>query len=258
MRNKIFASFVLSFALLIVSAKAQQPDTLKTYHFDGTVEVTNNGFSFVPTFNLGKPATIISLNTGGKRFTFEPQFRFDLDGMRPWSFIGFWRYKIVATEKVMLRVGTQFPAIAFSYEDGFTQDSTTYQKILAQRFLPFDVTLNYNLSKKVSIGTFTLYGHGLEDAEQLEHSVFVSTYASIHDVLLGEKLVFNWSPQLYYLNIDGTDGYYSFQNFSLGHKDFPISIASMFNIELASDIGTEDFTWNISLVYSFKNTLTKK
>lgn len=69
----------------------QANDSTKVFLFNGDVSITNNGFSFVPTFNLGKPAAAFNLYTGTTRFTFEPQFQFDLDGMRPWSFVGFWR-----------------------------------------------------------------------------------------------------------------------------------------------------------------------
>ncbi|MFM7400770.1 MAG: hypothetical protein ACKO4W_07675 [Bacteroidota bacterium] len=40
------------------------------YHLNGAVSATNNGISLIPTFSLGKPATIIELNAGGEHLTF--------------------------------------------------------------------------------------------------------------------------------------------------------------------------------------------
>jgi hypothetical protein len=57
------------------------------HHFNGSASITNNGISVIPTFSLGKPASIIELNAGGDRLTFEPQFRVSLEG-QPWS-LGF-------------------------------------------------------------------------------------------------------------------------------------------------------------------------
>jgi len=61
-------------------ANAQEAKALKAYHFNGNISVTNNGFSFIPTFSLSKPTTIVDLSVGGKKFSFDPQFRFDFDG----------------------------------------------------------------------------------------------------------------------------------------------------------------------------------
>ncbi len=244
------------FCLSLYGSQAQSTDTLKTYHFDGSVEVTNNGFSFIPTFSLGKPATIANFNMGGDRFTFEPQFRFDLDGMRPWSILGFWRYKIIKRETFMLRVGTQFPALAFTYEAA-QSGNVNYDKILAQRFLPFDLTVHKQLTNKVGVGIFYLHGIGLERAEQLNHSNFIALNGAFTNLMLTKKIAFNWNPQLYFLKIDEEKGIYTAQGFSLRHLDFPISIMSMFNIELDSELPTDNLTWNISLVYSFSNQFSK-
>lgn len=80
-------------------------------HLGGAVTVTNNGISFIPTFSLGKPAAIFDLNMGKKRLGFEPQFRFSLEG-KPWSFLFWWRYKLIKTNKVSVTLGAH-PALSF-------------------------------------------------------------------------------------------------------------------------------------------------
>ncbi|MCU0339256.1 MAG: hypothetical protein MUE30_05180, partial [Spirosomaceae bacterium] len=70
--------------------------TAQIINFKSTTSITNNGFSFIPAFSLGRPAAIFNLNiNGGKRFSFEPEFRFALEDGRPWSFIFIWRYKLI-------------------------------------------------------------------------------------------------------------------------------------------------------------------
>ncbi len=252
--RSLVSALVMVFALNFVLAQEDEP---KSYHFDGNASITNNGFSFIPLFSLGKPATIVEMNIGGDRFTYEPQFRFDLEGMRPWSIIGFWRYKIINRERFMFRVGTQFPALAFMYEE-VQSGNITYDKILAQRFLPFDFTLNYDLTPKLSIGLFYLNGNGLEKAEQLTQTNFLSLNVGLHDINITEKLLFNWNAQGFFLDIDGLGGYYTAHTFSIEHSDFPISIASTINKEIESTLDTENLTWNVSLLYSWATDFIKK
>ena len=87
MIKKLFKKTLLLLALLHLSYLAFSQKTESTQiasHFGGAVTVTNNGISFIPTFTLGKPAVIFDLSMG-KRLSFEPQFRFALEG-KPWSF----------------------------------------------------------------------------------------------------------------------------------------------------------------------------
>lgn len=138
-------------SMFVLCSYTQEADETKpVYHFNGNVSVTNNGFSLIPSFSLGKPATIATLSVGGERFSLDPQFRFDLEGLKPWS------------------------------------------------------------------------------------------------------------PQIYYLTMDGTDGYFAAQSLELGHRKVPVSISSMMNFKLKSDIQVDDFDWNIGLVYTFGSQFTKK
>ena len=68
------------FILGVPVSKTGKNDSGQAYHFNGAVSATNNGISLIPTFSLGKPATIIELNAGGEHLTFEPQFRISLEG----------------------------------------------------------------------------------------------------------------------------------------------------------------------------------
>ena len=114
------------------------------------------------------------------------------------------------------------------------------------------------LSSKIGVGLYYLYGLGLEEQKQTRQTHFISMRAYFNQIGIGKQLYFNWSPQLYYLNMDGAGGYYAAQSLELGHRKIPVSISSMMNVKLKSEIETKDFDWNISLVYSFRSEFTKK
>jgi len=93
------------FLLLTHSGFSQNSDSTKVVsHFGGAVTVTNNGISFIPTFSLSKPAVIFDLSVGN-RLSFEPQFRFSLEG-KPWSFLFWWRYKLLKKDRFSMNLGT--------------------------------------------------------------------------------------------------------------------------------------------------------
>ena len=104
MKKKLFfLSFFVAF--LWHTSFTQQADSTKSIsHFSGAVSLTNNGISLIPTFSLGKPATIISLSMGRGRLSFEPELRFSLEA-NPRSFLFWWRYKLVRSDKFAINVG---------------------------------------------------------------------------------------------------------------------------------------------------------
>src|SRR4051812_24834633 len=70
-------------SLARISFSQKTDSTKKLNHFLAAVNVTNNGIAFVPAFSLGKPAVVFDVSAG-RRLSFDPQFRFALDG-KPWN-----------------------------------------------------------------------------------------------------------------------------------------------------------------------------
>lgn len=143
-QGKNLFSWVLLFCVCLIfphASYSQEADTTKqVIDFRGSVSVTNNGFSFIPTSSLGKPATIIELSVGGKRMSFDPQFRFDLDGLKPWSLIFIWRYKLIQTERFQLKPGIHLPAIAFRTRTIEETNGLEHEEVFSQRFLTPELT----------------------------------------------------------------------------------------------------------------------
>jgi hypothetical protein len=250
----IFAFFILCTPWLL---NAQDEPSEQTYHFNGNISVTNNGFSLVPTFSLGKPATVAELSLGGNRFSFDPQFRFDLAGLKPWSFIFIWRYKAIQTDRFQLRLGAHLPAIAF-VDLTYVVNGISKTQLTPSRYFTPEITPTYFISKRVNVGMYYLWGIGLEKEDQTRHTHFISVRAGFNRIPLAAETYFSWNPQIYYLTMDGTGGFYAAHVFEIGYKSFPLTISSMMNVKLKSDIATKDFDWNISMVYKFSLEFEKK
>ena len=92
----LFGLVLLFFPNLLFSQKS---DTVaKTFNFWGAITVTTKGISTFPNLTLGKPAAIFDLVAGNGRLSFEPTFRFSLEG-EPWTFLFWGRYKAVQNDK---------------------------------------------------------------------------------------------------------------------------------------------------------------
>jgi hypothetical protein len=220
--------------------------------FRGAITATNNGISLLPTFSLGKPAVIFDLAMG-RRLTFEPQMRFAMEG-KPWSFIFWWRYKVVAHQKFKLNVGAH-PSLVFQTNtvilNGVTRDVMTSQRYLAAEIVP-----NYYLNKNTSIGIYYLQSHGFEpDATQ--NTYFFTVNANFSYIPVTQNYFLRFNPQVFYLKMDNHDGYFYTATITAARKDFPLSISSILNKRITSDIAaSKDFIWNLSLIYSFNRTFT--
>jgi hypothetical protein len=227
---------------------SQAPDSTKQLtHFAGSAGITNNGISVVPTFSFDKPAAVFLMSVKKNRLSFEPDVRFPLDlqrgGIALW-----WRYKILMNGKFRLNTGAH-PAINFIKPDSVKENAKGVR--LTQYFLGGEVVPYYVLSKKVNIGAYHLYAHGLqENGPKNVH--FVTVNSNFSNLKLTKQLALMWMPQFYYLNIDKKDGFYFTSTVTLLKKDFPISLQSTINKTITTNIPGNNFAWNLTLFYSFK------
>ena len=220
--------------------------------FGGSITATKNGISVIPSFSLGKPALIFELSMGGEKLSFDPQFRFAMEG-KPWSFVFWWRYKIIENQKFQLRTGAH-PAFLFStptyYEDG-----NPVAVLKASRFAAAEVAPSFQITKNISLKPYYLFGHGFDPG--IRNSHYLALTSSFSNMGITEHLHGGISPQLFYLKMDNDQGYYFASNFSLSHDQFPVSLTAMINKKLKSEIASKDFLWNLSLVYTFSNKYNK-
>ncbi|MFN8210102.1 MAG: hypothetical protein U0T33_03955 [Bacteroidales bacterium] len=242
--------------LLIISAPAfsQSADSLKApFHLGTVVTVTNNGISFIPSFTLGKPAAIFDLSVG-RKLTFEPQLRFSLEG-KPWSFIFWFRYKLVNLDHFKLSIGGH-PALSFKTLD-VTFDSVKSNEIVAHRYLAGEIYPSYNFTKNISAGLYIFGSHALE-SDQIRNSLMLSLRSTFSSISIIKDISLRFSPQFYYLRMGETDGYYFSATATILKKNLPFSISSLINQPIKSDvIGGQKFLWNVSLIYSFNRDVRR-
>jgi hypothetical protein len=234
---------------------AQNSDSAKKeYHFSGNALVTNNGISFIPTFSLGKPATIVTLSMGDKRLSFEPEFRFSLEG-KPWSILLWGRYKITNNDKFKFTAGTHL-GLSYNYPNvminGVSTDITQVKRYLATELVP-----NYFFNNHLSVGLYYLYSHGL-DIGTTNNTHFLTLNSNFTHITINKDFYLNFRPQVYYLKMDSQDGYFTSATVSLLKNNCPFSIAAIFNQKINTNIVTKDFVWNVSLNYSFNHNYTRK
>jgi len=239
---------IVVFILLIQFSFSQEVEKTKVPgHLGGAVTVTNNGLSFIPTFSLGKPAAIFDLSVG-KRLSFDPQFRFSLEG-KPWSFLFWFRYKLLKTDKFSFNVG---PHLGLAFKTlAETTNGITTETITAKRYLAGELVPNYHLSKAVSIGMYYLYSRGI-DVGTTKNTNFLTLNANFSNIPLTKQFYLKIIPQVYYLKMDSQDGFYFTSAFTLANRKVPVSISSVINKVIQTNIAaSKDFVWNISLIYSF-------
>jgi hypothetical protein len=215
-------------------------------HFSSLLTATSNGISMIPSFSLGKPALIAELSMGGRKFSFDPQFRMSMEG-KPWSMVLWFRYLAVDNEKFKLRVGAH-PAMMFS-TNSYTSEGAPLEVIRAKRFGAAELAPSFQLSKHISLNPYYLYGHGFDPG--LRNTHYVTLITNFTNLGITRHLHAGISPQLFFLKTDDLKGYYVSSSFSLAHDKFPVSLGAMFNKKIQSEIVSRDFLWSVSLTYTF-------
>lgn len=222
-----------------------------TFFFKTELSTTNNGFSIIPAFTLGAPAAFLDMHMGNKRWSFEPQFRFALEG-RPWSFVFIYRYKAIIKPKFQLSLGGHLPGLNFVTNKvmiGGIEENLS----VTRRFLALEINPSYKISNKTSVGIYFLRGHGFQ-SHGPQNSLFVSLQGNFTRIKMAGKAYVSFNPQVFYLALDADDGFYVNATTTVGINGFPFTISNILNKAITSTIPSRDFDWNVSLVY----TLDKK
>ncbi|MGR3809730.1 hypothetical protein [Jiulongibacter sp. NS-SX5] len=256
MKNNLnFWAFALLFQFLTVSLLAQNPDSTKSIStFNGTIGVTNNGFSIIPTFSLNSPAAIMNFAFRKNKLSFEPDIRLVPDASKGGML--FWlRYRIIENKKFSFRVGAH-PAFTLVHKN-FLDNGQEVKGTEMLRFLAWEAVPNYQINKTFGIGAMYLQGHGLqENGPKKTDVLFLNT--SISNIRLYKQMAFHLYPSVYFLNTDGFRGDYLTATGVLTHAKSPLSLQATINQTFKSNVpGNKDFMWNVTLNYSFSRKITK-
>lgn len=253
-KNAFIAILLLAFSQ---NAFTQQPDSLqllakKTTTFSGSVGLTNNGFSIVPTFSLNAPSSIMLFSIRKNKFSFDPDFRFTTN-YKKGGMVFWFRYRLIEKKHFSLRIGTH-PAFNFALRN-VIQNGDTTQITQARRFIANEIAPNYQITPNWGVGLYYLNGNGLQkDGPVLLHFLNLNTHIS--NIKVGGDFRFQFIPAVYYLNIDGKVGTYFTATGVLTNKKLPFNLSSGINKIIKTNIvGGKDFLWNVTLNYYFSKKM---
>lgn len=247
--------FSLVFSFVFKNSTAQSIDSTKNIStFSGSVGITNNGFSIIPTFSLNNPAVVANLSIRKKKFSFEPDIRL-VPNAEKGGLIWWVRYRMVDNKKFGFRVGAH-PAFTLIRRTD-TENGTTKEITEMLRFMAFEAVPSYQFNKKFGLSAMYLQGNGLQKhGPQLTQVLFLNT--NITNIGLGKNLYFNLFPSIYFLYTDGYRGDYLTVTGALFHKKLPFSLQSTINQTFKSDIpDNQNFMWNLTLNYNFKKVFKR-
>jgi hypothetical protein len=246
--------FLSIYLILSFFATFSQPtDSTETPSFlRGQITATNNGVSLIPTFSLGRPAVLFVINLGKGRLSFDPMFRFGMNG-KPWAFVFWWRYKLIQQKKFNLGLGAH-PSVVFR-DISVTDNGITRNLLAAQRYFAWEVSPTYLVSKNANLGVYYLGSKGLTK-DVLQHTTFVAL-RSVLNLKLSDKLRMSLIPQAYYLKMDDNDGTYVNATLNLFKRNFPVSLNAIASKAIKTEIAGKDFLWSVGLVYNINNQYTK-
>ena len=259
---KINVLSLFFYLLVIASANAQTDSTAakdtqrdSTFYYRADLTITNNGFAIIPAFALGAPAFYVDMRMGNKRLSFEPLFRFSLEG-RPWSFVFIYRYKLIDQSRFKLSMGSHLPGLNFVTRsvaiDGIVEDLS-----VTRRFLALEVIPSYKITEHFTLGIYYLRGRGFQQHGP-QNSNYLTFQTHFTNLKLGRRGYLNISPQVFYLKVDQNDGVFFNATGSLGIKDFPISISGLFNKVLVANLQANAVDWNVGLVYTLDRKFSLK
>ena len=225
---------------------SQKADSIMT-KVSGAVTATNNGISLVPAFSLGKPAAIFDLSVQRKKFSFDPQLAFGVRDAKPWYFVFWLRYKLIESSKFNVGIAMH-PGFLFSTQK-FNVNSLSKEYMTTSRFFVGCLTPNYLIANNVSVGLYLQQAKGYNS--DLKNAGFYGINMNFSNISLGKEFFMRATPQLYYLKNDDLDGSYFSANITLAKRNNPLSISTLLNTKIQSNIPSDNFLWNISLTYAF-------
>lgn len=246
----------LLFLALAPALTAQETDgtEAKTSSFGGAVTIQTKGISTIPNLTLGKPAAIFDMKVG-RKLTFEPQFRFSLEG-KPWAMVFWWRYKAVTGKKFSVNLSAN---TSLSFKTITDTSSITFpETIRSTRYVAATITPNFQFNKYIGLGGILFYTKGIEKFIT-QNTYMVALRPTISNIPIIKGIVGRIGPEVYYLKMDDNDGFFFNASLLISRKNFPLSVSGLINKKLESTIPSEyDFLWNVGLIYTFNKEYVER
>ena len=247
---------IIFLLMLLFSQKiaAQQKADLQQHpmNFSGSIGITNNGFSIIPSFSFNDPAAVVLLSWKKQSFSVDPEFRVIPTGKKG-SILLWFRYHAIENKKFTLRMGAH-PAVNW-FPDIITENGIPGELLRLRRFFAWELAPAYHFSKNWTTTLYYLQGNGLQPTgPQTTH--FVNLNTTISNLPISKSLRFTITPAIYYLYVDRNDGIFFTASAAVSSSKSPFLLQSTINQQIHSNIpGTKPFMWNIGVAYAFKKKL---
>jgi hypothetical protein len=250
---KVLLLLILMGFSYVLLAQKKDSANAKINIFGGAVTIQTKGISTIPNLTLGKPAAIFDMKVG-RKLTFEPQFRFALDG-KPWAMVFWWRYYASFSDKFKMIASANY---SFAFKTIADTSSETSQEIIrTTRYFAAALAPNFQVNKYIGIGSYLFYSRGIEKYIT-QNTYMISFRPSISNIPITRKILARVGPEIYYLKMDDHDGVYLNATLLIIRKDFPLSISALINTPAQSDIPSEyNLLWNVGLIYSFNKEFSQ-
>jgi len=251
LHNVCIKVFILILSLGLshnVTAQENDGTVARLNYFGGSVTIQSKGISTIPNLTLGKPAAVFDMKVG-RKLTFEPQFRFALEG-KPWAMVFWWKYTAQTSDKLRL-VFTANYSLSYKALTYYTSTGTPQEIIRTTRYLAGGFEPNYQINKYIGIGVYLFYTYGIEEFIT-RNTYMVSFRPGISNIPVAKNTTARITPEVYYLKMDDNEGVFLNARLSVSNRNFPVSLSALINKPLESNIPSEyDFLWHVGLSYSF-------
>jgi len=105
---------------------------------------------------------------------------------------------------------------------------------------------------------YYLYSRGIDNGTT-RNTHFLTLNTSFSDIRFSKQFYLKFTPQVYYLKMDQQDGVYFTSAFTLANRKIPLSISSVINKIIQTNItASQNFVWNVSLIYSFNKKYVER
>jgi hypothetical protein len=243
--NRMFRFFILSVFLTGSVIADGQVDSLKrAVIIHGSVQVTNNGISFVPAFSLGRAASITMLYITSNRFYYYPEFDLGLD-FKPWQIGQRLGYNIIKRKKFNLALGTGLGLYFNQYASQITNE-----EFQLQRYTMGELGAGYSFSGRLRLQAFYFYSRAL-DKVGIESGHMIMVNLLIDRIKLSAGSYLSFAPTFVWLtNTAPYDGVFVSQVTSF-HLD---RIKPNLFVQTTVPVYTKphsDFIWNTGISFPF-------
>lgn len=179
--------------------------------------------------------------------------RFGMDG-KPWTFVFWWRYKLVQSKKFNLSLGAH-PSVVFR-DISVVDNGLSKNYLSAQRYFAWEASPIYTINKNSSVGVYYLGSKGLTK-DIVQNTAFWAVRSVITNLTVLKGYSLSLIPQIYYLKMDDKAGTYVNATLNLYKKNFPISLNAIASKAIKTKIAGKDYLWSVGLVYNINSKYLK-